>query len=144
MYSAPKNAPEPTLGPTAVVGRALFVGAVCGLASGALAGIPYWLANAHRYTAPWSTLAVAFTLFSIGTGASVGVGTAAGMLMVDRAGKAYFLEINTAPGMADHSLVPMAARQAGVSFEDLFVRILEHAACESEANTTTTGGRHVG
>ena len=63
-------------------------------------------------------------------------------VMVDRAGKAYFLEINTAPGMTDHSLVPMAARQAGVSFEDLCVRILERAALQSVSNTT--GGAHVG
>lgn len=84
MYSAPKIAPEATLGPTAVVARALFVGAACGLASGALAGIPYWLAYAHRYTAPWTMLAIAFALFSLGTGACVGVGSATGMLMVDR------------------------------------------------------------
>ena len=63
-------------------------------------------------------------------------------VMVDRAGKPYFLEINTAPGMTDHSLVPMAARQAGVSFEDLCVRILERAALQSVSNTT--GGAHVG
>jgi len=34
------------------------------------------------------------------------------------------LELNTVPGMTDHSLVPMAARAAGLSFEDLVVRIL--------------------
>lgn len=48
-------------------------------------------------------------------------------LMLDRAGKPFFLEVNTAPGMTDHSLVPMAARHAGLSFEDLCVRILELA-----------------
>ena len=46
-------------------------------------------------------------------------------LMLDRTGKPYFLEVNTSPGMTDHSLVPMAARHAGLSFEDLCVRILE-------------------
>jgi len=40
-------------------------------------------------------------------------------------GKAYLLEANTSPGMTDHSLVPMAARQAGMSFEQLVLRILE-------------------
>ncbi len=45
----------------------------------------------------------------------------------DEAGKAYLLEANTSPGMTDHSLVPMAARQAGISFEQLVVRILELA-----------------
>lgn len=48
-------------------------------------------------------------------------------VMLDKSGKAYFLETNTSPGMTDHSLVPMAARAAGISFEDLVVRILELA-----------------
>ncbi len=48
-------------------------------------------------------------------------------LMLDRAGDPYLLEVNTVPGMTDHSLVPMAARAKGVSFEDLCVRILESA-----------------
>jgi D-alanine-D-alanine ligase len=39
----------------------------------------------------------------------------------------YLLEINTSPGMTDHSLVPMAARTAGIGFDDLCVRILELA-----------------
>jgi D-alanine-D-alanine ligase len=38
-----------------------------------------------------------------------------------------FLEVNTSPGMTGHSLVPMAARQAGVSFPDLCVEILRSA-----------------
>ena len=38
-----------------------------------------------------------------------------------------FLEMNTSPGMTGHSLVPMAARQAGLAFPDLAVRILEGA-----------------
>lgn len=46
-------------------------------------------------------------------------------LMVDDAGRAYLLEINTVPGMTDHSLVPMAARAAGIDFESLVIRILE-------------------
>jgi D-alanine-D-alanine ligase len=48
-------------------------------------------------------------------------------LMLDGAGKPQFLEVNTSPGMTDHSLVPMAARHSGISFEDLCVRILELA-----------------
>ena len=47
--------------------------------------------------------------------------------LVDEAGKAYLLEVNTSPGMTDHSLVPMAARQAGISFEQLVIRVLEGA-----------------
>ena len=48
-------------------------------------------------------------------------------LMLDRRGKPFLLEINTAPGMTDHSLVPMAARAVGISYEELCVRILEGA-----------------
>lgn len=48
-------------------------------------------------------------------------------LMLDAAGKPWFIEANTSPGMTDHSLVPMAARHAGLSFEDLVLRILELA-----------------
>ncbi len=46
--------------------------------------------------------------------------------MRDRAtDKFYFIEINTTPGMTDHSLVPMAARQTGIDFEELVWRVLE-------------------
>jgi D-alanine-D-alanine ligase len=46
--------------------------------------------------------------------------------MRDRtASKFYFIEINTVPGMTSHSLVPMAARQAGFDFEELVWRVLE-------------------
>jgi D-alanine-D-alanine ligase len=48
-------------------------------------------------------------------------------LMLDRQRRPYFLEVNTSPGMTDHSLVPMAARHAGIPFEELCVRILELA-----------------
>jgi D-alanine-D-alanine ligase len=44
--------------------------------------------------------------------------------MRDAAGKFYLLEVNTVPGMTDHSLVPMAAKQAGLDFEHLVVEIL--------------------
>ena len=46
--------------------------------------------------------------------------------MRDRtSGRFYFIEINSVPGMTDHSLVPMAARQAGIDFEELVWRVLE-------------------
>jgi D-alanine-D-alanine ligase len=48
-------------------------------------------------------------------------------LMLDKRGKPYLLEINTSPGMTDHSLVPMAARAVGISYEDLCVKVLEMA-----------------
>ena len=38
--------------------------------------------------------------------------------------RVYFLEVNTSPGMTDHSLVPMAARAAGMSYDELVVRVL--------------------
>jgi len=49
-------------------------------------------------------------------------------LMLDAAGRPYFLEVNTSPGMTDHSLVPMAARAAGISYEDLCLRVLASAS----------------
>ena len=47
-------------------------------------------------------------------------------VMRDRAsGAFYLLEVNTAPGMTSHSLVPKAARQVGIEFADLCWRVLE-------------------
>jgi len=48
-------------------------------------------------------------------------------LMLDRRGRPFLLEINTAPGMTGHSLVPMAAKAVGLGYEDLCVKILEGA-----------------
>ena len=45
--------------------------------------------------------------------------------MLDSAGNPYLLEVNTSPGMTDHSLVPMAARAAGKDFDALCLEILE-------------------
>ncbi|MFY8133900.1 MAG: D-alanine--D-alanine ligase [Aquimonas sp.] len=45
-------------------------------------------------------------------------------VMRDREGRNWLLEVNTAPGMTSHSLVPKAARQTGLGFEDLCLRIL--------------------
>lgn len=47
--------------------------------------------------------------------------------LMDEQGNAYFLEVNTSPGMTDHSLVPMAARVAGISYDELVVRVLAQA-----------------
>jgi D-alanine-D-alanine ligase len=46
-------------------------------------------------------------------------------VMRDRDGRLYLLEVNTAPGMTSHSLVPKAARQIGIEFDELCWRILE-------------------
>lgn len=51
-------------------------------------------------------------------------------LILNQRGQFYFLEANTSPGMTSHSLVPMAARTAGISFEDLVMRILERSHVE--------------
>ena len=45
--------------------------------------------------------------------------------MLDQTGHPYLLEVNTSPGMTDHSLVPMAARAAGKDFDALCLEILE-------------------
>lgn len=45
-------------------------------------------------------------------------------LMLDGVGQPWLIEANTAPGMTDHSLVPMAAAHAGMDFDELVVRIL--------------------
>ena len=47
--------------------------------------------------------------------------------LMDEDGRAYLLEANTSPGMTSHSLVPMAARAAGMSYEDLVLRVLSLA-----------------
>lgn len=48
-------------------------------------------------------------------------------VLVDGAGYAYALEANTSPGMTDHSLIPMAARSAGIDFDTLVLGILREA-----------------
>ena len=54
-------------------------------------------------------------------------------IMQDRAGDFWLLEVNTVPGMTDHSLVPMSARAAGISFEELVVRILTDTLEDGDA-----------
>ena len=53
-------------------------------------------------------------------------------LMLDAKGDPWLLEVNTSPGMTGHSLVPMAAKAVGISYEDLCVKILEGAGTEGE------------
>ena len=45
--------------------------------------------------------------------------------------QAFLLEMNTSPGMTGHSLVPMSARAAGVSYEDLCLRLLAAARLDA-------------
>ncbi len=51
--------------------------------------------------------------------------------MLDAAGAPTLLEINTVPGMTDHSLVPMAARARGIDFDELVLRILQTSVAEN-------------
>jgi D-alanine-D-alanine ligase len=50
--------------------------------------------------------------------------------MLDHDGQPWLIEVNTVPGMTSHSLVPMAAKQAGLSFEELVLKILSLAECK--------------
>ena len=50
--------------------------------------------------------------------------------MLDQDDQPWLIEVNTVPGMTSHSLVPMAAKQAGLSFEDLVLKILSLAECK--------------
>jgi D-alanine-D-alanine ligase len=45
--------------------------------------------------------------------------------LLDAGGQPWFLEVNTTPGMTDHSLVPQAAARLGIGFDELVWRILE-------------------
>ena len=54
-------------------------------------------------------------------------------VMIDaKTRKPYLLEINTSPGMTSHSLVPMSARAAGISYEDLCLEVLRTASLDHD------------
>jgi len=55
-------------------------------------------------------------------------------VMRDARGRDYLLEVNTAPGMTSHSLVPKAARAVGIDFEELVWRILEMSLARPRAS----------
>lgn len=63
-------------------------------------------------------------------------------IMCDKSGKPYVIEINTVPGMTDHSLVPMAARAKGIDFDELVYRILCQTLNENKTKQQE-GGAHV-
>jgi len=52
-------------------------------------------------------------------------------VLIDQEGQAWLIEVNTVPGMTDHSLVPMAAKAAGMDLGELVWRILETSVVES-------------
>ena len=53
--------------------------------------------------------------------------------LLDEARRPFLLEVNTSPGMTDHSLVPMAARQAGIGFDELVLQVLATAGLKNSA-----------
>lgn len=53
--------------------------------------------------------------------------------LLDEEGRPYLLEVNTSPGMTDHSLVPMVARAAGITFDELVLMILDGARSRGES-----------
>ncbi len=55
-------------------------------------------------------------------------------LMLDEANQPWMIEVNTAPGMTDHSLVPMAAREAGLDMPNLVLRILQSTLSGDESH----------
>jgi D-alanine-D-alanine ligase len=55
--------------------------------------------------------------------------------MTGEDGQPLVLEVNTVPGMTSHSLVPMAARQAGIEFDELCWRILETSMAADESRS---------
>jgi len=62
-------------------------------------------------------------------------------ILCDQSGKPYIIELNTVPGMTDHSLVPMAARVRGIEFDELVYRILAQTlAMENRSQKETVHG----
>jgi len=56
-------------------------------------------------------------------------------MMMNESGETFLIEVNTLPGMTDHSLVPMAAKQAGIDFESLVLKILDQTFDENQSDT---------
>ena len=50
--------------------------------------------------------------------------------ILDKDGTPYILEMNTVPGLTPTSLLPMAAKMAGMEFDDLIIRILQLASTD--------------
>jgi D-alanine-D-alanine ligase len=55
-------------------------------------------------------------------------------MMLDREQRPWVIEINTVPGMTDHSLIPMAGRAAGLEMPELVLRILESTLTGDESD----------
>ena len=96
-----------------------------------------YLANDTRYICPCGLPAedeAALKRLAVAAFRAVGaLGWGRVDVMRDADGRFWLLEINTVPGMTDHSLVPMAARAAGMDFAALVWRILELSMSASRA-----------
>ena len=96
-----------------------------------------YLANDTRYICPCGLPAedeAALKRLALAAFRAVGaLGWGRVDVMRDAEGRFWLLEINTVPGMTDHSLVPMAARAAGMGFAALVWRILELSMSASRA-----------
>ena len=57
-------------------------------------------------------------------------------ILTDEQQRPYIIELNTVPGMTDHSLVPMAARASGIEFDELVYRILMQTLSNKQGNNS--------
>ena len=57
-------------------------------------------------------------------------------MLDQKTGKPYLLEMNTSPGMTSHSLVPMAAKAAGIEYGDLVLWLLSQTLQQKEDIST--------
>jgi D-alanine-D-alanine ligase len=87
-----------------------------------------YVAMDTQYTCPGATGAVEQEFASLSLAAFLAVdcsGWGRVDFMRDRSGRSWLLEVNTAPGMTSHSLVPKAAAARGIAFDELVWRVLE-------------------
>jgi len=84
----------------------------CGLSASQEANLQQWVLNAFQLVGATAWGRIDF--------------------MIDEAGQAWLLEVNTVPGMTSHSLVPMAAQAAGIDFDALVLHILNSSLNDSK------------
>ena len=58
-------------------------------------------------------------------------------ILLDENRSPYLIDVNTVPGMTDHSLVPMAARQVGIDFDSLVLHVLDTSMPEKGSATVS-------
>jgi D-alanine-D-alanine ligase len=98
-----------------------------------------YVATDTQYVCPGATGVVEQEFGSLALAAFFAVGCSGwGRVdfMRDRSGKSWLLEVNTAPGMTSHSLVPKAARSRGIEFDELVWRVLETSLAPQSAGET--------